>query len=384
LMYVGDTRLEVLTTYALSSDDRLPRKALFLFDVSRSADGLTQSRYPHFHRQVIPPFSLWWVAMVHDFSQWRDDLPFVRARMSGVRAVIDYFAARLNAENLLVAPSGWNFIDWVKAWKNGVPKGGNEGGISGPISWQLAWNLRLASELEELVGEPELAARGRRLARQIAAAADATFWDETRGLYADDLAHTSFSEHSQCLALLSGLAPEKRFLRLAHGLLTDQDLHRCTVYFSHYLFETLRLIGHTERIIERLDVWFNHHTLGMKTLLEMPEPSRSDCHAWAAHPLFQYGTTFLGVRPAAPGFASVSIAPQLGTLTWAAGTVAHPKGPIQVALKRHGDALSAIITLPPGLTGTLAYAGTTYPLIAGTQTVEVVPVPSDRGALSAV
>ena len=32
LQYVGDTRLEALITYALTSDDRLPRQALRTFD----------------------------------------------------------------------------------------------------------------------------------------------------------------------------------------------------------------------------------------------------------------------------------------------------------------------------------------------------------------
>src|SRR6185369_12974243 len=73
LMYVGDTRLEVLTTYVATRDDRLPRKALRMFDLSRRTDGLTQSRYPSRFTQIIPPFSLWWVAMVHDYALWRDD-----------------------------------------------------------------------------------------------------------------------------------------------------------------------------------------------------------------------------------------------------------------------------------------------------------------------
>ncbi|HEY7116126.1 MAG TPA: hypothetical protein VH475_06055, partial [Tepidisphaeraceae bacterium] len=71
LMYVGDARLEALATYAVSGDDRLARKSLLLFNESRLPSGLTQSRYPCRVRQVIPPFSLLWVAMVHDFAMWR-------------------------------------------------------------------------------------------------------------------------------------------------------------------------------------------------------------------------------------------------------------------------------------------------------------------------
>ncbi len=68
LMYVGDTRLETLVTYCLTRDDRLPRKAILMFDVSRFPDGLTQSRYPCRSTQIIPPFSLWWCGMVYDYA----------------------------------------------------------------------------------------------------------------------------------------------------------------------------------------------------------------------------------------------------------------------------------------------------------------------------
>ena len=93
MLYAGDGRLECLVTYALTEDDRLPRKVLQLFDWSRLPEGLTQSRYPSRIRQMIPPFSLWWVAMVSDYLLWRGDPAFVRSLLPGVRAVLDAFTA---------------------------------------------------------------------------------------------------------------------------------------------------------------------------------------------------------------------------------------------------------------------------------------------------
>jgi hypothetical protein len=79
MMYVGDSRLEALVTYVSARDARLPLKALTVFDQSRRSPGLTASRYPTRHRQTIPPFSLWWVAMVHDHARWRNDPIGVKA-----------------------------------------------------------------------------------------------------------------------------------------------------------------------------------------------------------------------------------------------------------------------------------------------------------------
>ena len=129
LMYVGDTRLEALVTYATSRDARLPRKAIELFDVSREPSGWTSSRYPTRVFQRIPTFSMGWVCMVHDYLMWRGDHEFVRACMAGVRAVCEAIIGQMNAEGLVVSPNGWNFVDWAGLegrHANGRASGGDQ------------------------------------------------------------------------------------------------------------------------------------------------------------------------------------------------------------------------------------------------------------------
>jgi hypothetical protein len=370
LMYVGDTRLEALVTYAITADDRLPRKALTTFDASRLPTGLTQSRFPSRVRQTIPPFSLWWVGMVHDYALWRGDRPFVESLMVGVRGVLDCFGGYLNADGLVQAPRGWNFTDWVPAWDSGIPPAG-ELGVSGVINWQYALVLTLAARLEEWLGEPELAARARRSASALADRLGARFWDSARGCFADDLAKTRFSEHAQCLAILSGLLDAGRQAQTATALLRGDGMERTTIYFTHYLFETFAALGRPDKLLERLELWFDLKRQGFRTTFEMPEPSRSDCHAWGAHPLYHYYASLLGIRPAEFGFAAVTIAPQPGPLANLAGTLPHPRGEISVSLDADADRLRAQITLPAGLPGTLSYGGQQVPLAAGSQTIEL-------------
>ncbi|RYG66345.1 alpha-L-rhamnosidase, partial [bacterium] len=239
LMYVGDTRLEALTTFACVEDDRLPRKALTLFDASRMAPGFTQSRYPSHVTQTIPPFSAWWVAMVHDFAMWRDDAEFVRGLMPGVRSVLDTFVRWRTKDGLIAGPTGWNFMDWVPGWPHGMsPDGGDAGGVSAPLNFQLAWVFKQAAELEDAFGDPELATLQRRRAKDVSAAAVDAFWSEERGLFADDIKRAHFSEHAQCLALLGDAVDAARQPQVIDHLFTDDRLARTTVYFTHYLFET--------------------------------------------------------------------------------------------------------------------------------------------------
>jgi hypothetical protein len=359
IMYLGDTRLEALCTYVMSRDDRLPHKALRLFDASRLPSGLTQSRYPCSLLQIIPPFSLWWVLMVRDYALWRGDAAFVRSLMPGLRANIEGYARTLGDDGLLRAHEGWNCFDWVPAWSEdaGTPPDGVTG-VSGLINWHYAYMLTQAAELEAMLGERGQAARYQALAKRIAKAASAAFWDEARGLMADTLARDRFSEHTQCMAVLSGLINAKQRKRIAHGLLSDPNLDRCTIYFSFYLFEALRELGRVDAMLDKLQLWFDLKTNGLKTPIESPEPTRSDCHGWGSHPLFHYFATILGIRPASFGFKTVEIRPQLGTLSHASGRLVHPSGgEISVDFRVEDDRLRGWVHLPEGVTGTLIANG---------------------------
>ena len=99
----------------------------------------------------------------------------------------------------------------------------------------------------------------------------------------------------------------------------------------------------------------------------MPEPTRSDCHAWGAHPVYHYFATILGIRPASTGFATVRIEPQLGPLTSAKGTMVHPRGEIVVDVARNGEKVRGSIALPEGVSGVLIANERATPLRGGQQ-----------------
>ncbi len=366
LMYAGETRLNVLGTYATTRDAHLPRKAIEMFDLSRLNGGLTESRYPTRVRQVIPTFSLWWIGMVHDFALWRDDPAFLGVRMTGVRAVLEPFRAMITEEGLLRSPDGWSFVDWVPGWRDGMPKDAYRG-INGTINWIFVNALRQAAELEEWAGEAELAARNRKTAHRVAKAASGAFFNEKRGLMAEDREHTQFSEHAQCLALLSGMLDESKRSRIGESLFKDNDLAQATIFFTHYLFETCRVTGRMDVLHDRLGMWFDLARHGFKTTFEMPEPTRSDCHAWGAHPVYHYFATILGIRPASPRFQTVRIEPQLGPLTSATGTMVHPRGQIVVDVALDGDRLKGSVSLPDGVSGVLVANGRETALHPGAQ-----------------
>jgi hypothetical protein len=110
---------------------------------------------------------------------------------------------------------------------------------------------------------------------------------------------------------------------------------------------------------------------GLTTFAEQPDPTRSDCHAWSASPIYEFLATVCGIEPASPGFATVRIEPHLGHLKKASGSVPHPRGEIKVELEREGAGVRAKIILPPGITGSFVWKGRSLDLKPGEQSLQV-------------
>lgn len=106
-----------------------------------------------------------------------------------------------------------------------------------------------------------------------------------------------------------------------------------------------------------LKPWRDLLPLHFSTRPETPGKTRSDSHAWSAHPAYDLLTLVAGIEPASPGFASVRIAPHLGDLREVSAEFPHPQRMIKVHLERSGNALTGTVALPPGLQGVLSGRG---------------------------
>lgn len=380
-MYVGDTRVQMLAAAAMTADDRLVRRAADLFDESRRPDGITAMQFPARKGQESATYALVFPLMLRDAMMLHDCRDWLRVRAPGMRGVLHGLATYQRQDGLLENLPGWSFIDWAPAWndRKGVPPGGRIGeGASAPASFFHVLALQAAAEIDGALGERRLAAHWRAESRRVAAAAVAAFWDERRGLLADDEAHTSYSEHAQCLALLAGALPPPLRRRALSGLLEAPDLARCTVYFSHYLFATLLRFGCTDVFLERLDLWREYCRRHLRTPQEAPDggkngqkETRSDCHAWGSHPLWHLHAGVAGVRPASPFYGSVVVAPQPGRLSFIRSETPTPRGPVCLDLHFDNGRASGAVTLPPGLEGTFKWRGCAVPLTSGENSLQL-------------
>jgi alpha-L-rhamnosidase len=374
MQYIGDTRIQALISLYVSGDDRLVRNAITLFDQSRIPEGLTQSRYPSRSLQIINTFSLFWIAMVHDYWMHRDDAAFVAARLRGIENVLAWFKDRVDPQSGLLGPLPyWTFVDWPDQWPwnpaqdiGGEPPGAHTGGSS-IVTLQYAMALDQAADLFRASGEDEKAGDYAKKAAALRAATMRACWDDRRQLLADTPDKREFSQHANALAILSGAVTGGAARDLITRTLNDRTLVQGTLYFRFYLLRALKSAGLGDQYLDQLGPWRAMLDRGLTTFAEREDPTRSDCHAWSASPVYEFLATVCGVEPAAPGFRTVRIAPHLGKLNHAEGLIPHPAGPIQVKFTRDGAKLHAAIELPPGLSGVLLWGQSSVPLHPGFQ-----------------
>ncbi|MBA4409908.1 MAG: alpha-L-rhamnosidase [Odoribacter sp.] len=371
LQYVGDTRIQALISMYVSGDDRLVRNALMQYDESRFHEGLTQSRYPSASPQVIPPFSLYWVDMVHDYWTLRDDPEFVSGFLNGIDQVLSWFTQRIDPKTGLLGPlEYWNFVDWADEWpwKNetrigGVPKGGSFDGQSSILTMQLAYAVQRAAELHDYFDHPVQAENYKQMAKYLTQSVYDRCWDSSRKYLANTPDKTEFSMHAQIFGILTNTIPENEQKAMAERIMADPKLIQPTLYFRFYLTQALKKTGLADHYLQTLGPWKEMLQNGLSTFAEKQDPTRSDCHAWSASPNYDFLATVAGIRPASPGFKTIRMEPAFGELKFIKGQMPHPSGMIIFNLKRNEtDGIQGEVTLPEGLTGTFGWQGKTISL----------------------
>jgi alpha-L-rhamnosidase len=373
LQYVGDTRIQALISYAVSGDDRLARQAIDTIDNSRLPDGITTSRYPSQLPQVIPTFSLMWVGMVHDFWMHRSDAEFVRSHLPGTRTVLDWFSQRQRDDGLIGKLPWWPFVDWTHDFRDGVPPQDTEGG-SVPITLQFIEALGNAAELERKLGDSVLAERYTERADRAAEGIRKLCWDDKRGLVADTPARAHFSQHANALAVWLDVIPAAQQRAVMEKVLApnaDSQMSGASYYFRFYLARAMEHAGMADGYLATLAPWRRMVQLGLTTWAETPEPTRSDSHAWSAHPNYDLLRLVAGIHPGAPEFAEIVIEPHLGELKNVTAAMTHPKGHVEVAYTVGAGGVNAKITVPEGVPAKLIWKGKDYPLHGGEQTLQL-------------
>ena len=373
MQYVGDTRIESLASVYVSGDDRLMRKAIELFDDSRLPMGLTQSRYPAYIVQVIPPFSLLWTGMVHDYYMVRDDDEFIRRFLPGIRSVLEWFETRIDETDMVTNLEWWSFVDYTPGYKMGIPPGADDG-YSAQISLQYVKAAQDAAVLFAQFGWHHEAEKYLASADRVAKAVFQKCYVAEKGLIAETPDKKIFSQHTQIMAVLTDTIPSADQQTLMKKTLTDDSLIPAMIYYRYYLFRALQKTGLGDKYLNQLGIWKKMIGQGLTTTAEKDDDPRSDSHAWGSSPCIDLLRIVAGIQPAEPGFRSVLVAPNFGHLEHFRAQMPHPAGMIVVDLTRKNlTEVHGTVTLPAGVSGKFQWRDQQTQLQPGSQQVNIKP-----------
>ncbi len=207
-------------------------------------------------------------------------------------------------------------------------------------------------------------------------------WNHQNRLLADTPAQKHYSQHANILGVWLDVIPRQEQNNVLAKILSLSDpgyaatgpvppLTRATYYFRFYLARALDHAGMGNQYLQLLGPWRKMVSLGLTTWAEQPEPTRSDSHAWSAHPNYDLLTIVAGIRPATPGFATVVMAPHLGSLKHVSAVVPSPKGLIEVEYTVEHFSVKAVVVLPAGVSGELLWDGEPSTLHEGKQELQL-------------
>jgi hypothetical protein len=363
--WVGDGVVHQMVHLATNRDWRLAWRYLTLGNSPRSDGMLPMSVVGDIEAGggfTIPDWALNWVHGVHNWYRFNGDREAIKALMPTVERVLRWYAPYQTAGGVLKDVPEWNLVDWSSVIVEDT---------SSILTSLWARGLREFTEMAAWLEE-----RGsQRWAEGLyerARAGFEVFWDEARGSYVDHIKdgvqQTAMSQLAGALAIVSGLALEERWGRIADTITDparlvvrswtgggegeyagyfmekmqkqfqgiyeiDWDAEREIViaepFMSYTVHDAVALAGKAGRLPDLLPRWSQFLVDGYDTLGECWGWG-THVHGWSCPPTRDMIFYTLGVTPAEPGYTRVRIAPRLGRLQSVKGSVPTPHGLIEV------------------------------------------------------
>ena len=348
LQYIMDTRLQMLFTYAVSSDTRLVKKALLDFHCGMQPNGLLTGKAPCAYCQIISTFSLHYAFALWEYVEHTGDVTLGRLYRPDIDRILDYYDGKRDATGL-VGPIGfWPFIDWQDGWKEtwGVSPAYFEG-PSAIINLMYAYALECGAKLYEATGRPGTAAEYRQRRGEILRKVKELCFDPEKGMVREGPACQQFTRHAQAWAVINGMLDETESRR---ALQASLNCPPCSFSTSYEWFRALERAGLEEQMRRDLDAWIGLLSRGSTTCPEEPHHPRSECHAWSALPLYEFMRTWAGIRQES---GKIVIQPRLFDLPDLSGTAITPLGSVRFHYQSDHGVRQYDITLPDQAEGRL-------------------------------
>ena len=270
-----------------------------------------------------------------------------------------------------------DIVDWPRAERNNF--------VFTEINTVVnAFHLKAIEQMAELaraVGKDDDATDFTRRFQATRAVFQKRLFDPERGVYRDGVGTEHASQHASLFPLAFGLVPEDKRKGVVDSLRKQGML--CSVYAAQYLLEGLFEFGGGDKALALITAdndrsW--KHMVESGTTISWEawdlkyKPNQDWNHAWGAAPANILPRFVLGAETLTPGWETVRIRPNPGSLSHAKGKIPTPRGPLLIDWK-NGNTFQLSLTLPEGVLAKLD-----VPAAANTSGVQVngTPVKAER------
>lgn len=390
--WVGDGVVHQLVHLTTNADWRMARNYVALGDSPRPDGILPMSVVGEIESSggyTIPDWSLHWVHGVHNLYRYLGDADELRSLLPTVERILRWYLPYVDERGTIADVPEWNLVDWSSVFVTGR---------SSILTALWARGLREFAELSRFVGNEGAAAWADDLHARAAAGFE-DFWDASRGTYRDHIVDGKLlpaaSQAAGATAIVSGLAPRSRWNTIVDAITDDDtlvvrswigsddgsydqqkiadqmrgvqridwDAEREVViaepFYSYLVHDAVAAAGRAGDLVTLIRRWTPFLTDGYDTFGECWGWG-TPVHGWSSTPTKDLVQYVLGVTPEMPGFATVSVAPALGSLRSVDGSVPTPHGSVRVSVA------DGLVTVETPIAGTLHHPdGRTTPLPVG-------------------
>ncbi len=366
-LYTYDSALQMLYGYYLWGNGDFAAASLGLFPPGQRSDGHLRLCAPGRSNTVIPIYTWVWLEQLYEHWMFTGSDQVFREHRHCADRIVDTLLRQRDLQTGLYRPGTgdyWNFYEWSQD----LDGRGRVPGVHALYNLYLLAGLDAYIQLRAHQGED--CTFYQQAAAELRSRLDPLFYDpryETYASYRDrDSLFGPYHEHTASMMLRTKSVPENHRSQVVKHLLNG-DL--APVSLSS-LPQLVRALAPLAEVPDDFFMTLLHrhyekmlHTTG-DTLWETAAGSDaflfagSLCHGWSALPAYFAGAVVLGVTPLEPGFRKFQVAPRLGKLAFAAGTVPTPAGWIEVEARsaakgrpqvcvRHPEALACVSCAEP-------------------------------------
>jgi alpha-L-rhamnosidase len=220
------------------------------------------------------------------------------------------------------------------------------------------------AEIAGVVGDQARASADATIAARIRSTMQDKLYDPVTGAFRDGVGTTHEAIQSSAYAVALGVASPGQ-ARTAAADIARQGM-ACSVYCAAYLLEALYDGGQPQAALQLLTAddstsWLHMIALGAGSTMEVwtpaLKPNLTYSHPWAASPAYIVPGYLFGVSALTPGWRTVLIHPQPGSLTSGSVQVPTPRGAVSVAFTSGGGRFRATVDVPASATAEVVLPG---------------------------